>query len=85
MIQPVQNFICVEIDPSEHTTSSGLVVQGPTEDVRRGKVAVTGSAAEIVKEGDLILFQKFGGVSAEFEGKTYIIIKDTDVLAVIRD
>jgi chaperonin GroES len=38
---------------------------------------------EIVKEGDEVLYAKYGGTEVELEGQKYIIVSRSDILAII--
>lgn len=37
----------------------------------------------LIKEGDTVLFSKYAGVEVESDGKTYVIVRQADILAVI--
>ncbi|MDE6636696.1 MAG: co-chaperone GroES, partial [Muribaculaceae bacterium] len=53
----------------------------------RGKVIAAGNGTKdeemILKEGDEVLYGKYAGTEIEFEGEKYLIMRQSDVLAVI--
>lgn len=98
MIQPVNDNIIVQLPEVEKevTTKSGLVVstsqQGqPRSDrgiivaVGDGRYTANGELIQLnVRNGDDILFNRFAGTEIEVEDKRYLIIKECDILAIIK-
>lgn len=87
-IIPMDDRVLVEILEEEEKTSSGLIIPDTAkEKPRMGKVVAVGTdemLKEVIKEGDTILFAKFGGEEVSFEGKDYLILQRNDILAVIK-
>jgi chaperonin GroES len=87
-IIPMDDRVLVEILDEEEKTASGLIIPDTAkEKPRTGKVVAVGTdemLQEVLKEGDTILFAKFGGEEVQFEGKDYLILQRNDILAVIR-
>jgi chaperonin GroES len=53
-----------------------------------GKVVAVGTDEDLrekVKEGNKILFTKYGGEEISFDSKEYKIVQRTDILAVVED
>ena len=72
----------------ESRTKSGIIIPDTAkEKPRTGKVIEVGTdeeLAENIKVGDKIVFAKFTGDEIEFEGKKYLIVSRSDILAVIK-
>ncbi len=74
-------------------TASGIVLpdsaqekpqEGKVISVGTGRVTDNGEriAAE-VKEGDAIIFSKYAGTEVKYDGKEYLILRESDILAII--
>lgn len=88
-IKPFEDRVLVEPEEAGETkTKGGIVIQDTAkEKPRTGKVIEVGTdeeLAENIKVGDKIVFAKFVGDEIEFEGKKYLIVSRSDILAVIR-
>ena len=80
---------------AEETTASGIVLpgQGDKEKPGQGEVIAVGPGGVVdgkeivmqVKAGDKVLYSKYAGSDVEAEGQKYIVIKQSDVLAIIED
>lgn len=52
--------------------------------VGSGRVLDNGTRVEPeVKEGDVIIFSKYAGTEVKYEGKEYLILRESDILAVL--
>jgi len=88
-IKPFEDRILVEPEEIEESrTKSGLIIPDTAkEKPRTGRVVEVGTDeefAENIKVGDKIVFAKFTGDEIEFEGKKYLIVSRSDILAVIK-
>ncbi|MBE9569314.1 MAG: co-chaperone GroES [Proteobacteria bacterium] len=88
-IKPFEDRVLVEPEEIEESkTKSGIIIPDTAkEKPRTGKVIEVGTdeeLAENIKSGDRIVFAKFTGDEVEFEGKKYLIISKSDILAVIK-
>ena len=88
-IKPFEDRVLVEPEEMEESrTKSGIIIPDTAkEKPRTGKVIEVGTdeeLAEHIKVGDKIVFAKFTGDEFEFEGKKYLIVAKSDILAVIR-
>ncbi|GAB4173581.1 MAG: co-chaperone GroES [Calditrichia bacterium] len=85
---PMDDRVLVEILDQEEKTQSGLIIPDTAkEKPRTGKVVAVGTdemLQEVIKEGDTILFAKFGGEEVNFDGKDYLILQRNDILAVVK-
>jgi len=93
MIKPLADRVVVEPIEEEVTTKGGIVLPDTAkEKPQRGKVVAVGSGKLLdngervpleVKEGDIVVFAKYGGTEIEIEGNEYIILSERDLLAVV--
>jgi chaperonin GroES len=93
-IKPIGEYILVEPLEQEEKTASGLLVQTTQKGERpqRGKVAALGTGkrdesgnaiAFNVEVGNEVLFKKYAPEDIEMDGKTYLLMKEADILAVL--
>jgi len=88
-IKPFEDRVLVEPEETEESrTKSGIIIPDTArEKPRTGKVIEVGTDEEIaenIKVGDRIVFAKFTGDEVEFEGKKYLIVSRSDILAMIK-
>ncbi|WP_078382372.1 co-chaperone GroES [Sutcliffiella halmapala] len=93
MLKPLGDRIVIELVQSEEKTASGIVLpDSAKEKPQEGKVVAVGTGrvldsgervAPEVSEGDSVIFSKYAGTELKYEGKEYLILKETDVLAVV--
>src|SRR5699024_10063490 len=93
MIKPLGDRVVIELVEQEEKTASGIVLpESAKEKPQEGKVVAVGSGrvtdsgekvALEVAEGDHIIFSKFAGTEVKYEGNEYLILRESDVLAVI--
>jgi chaperonin GroES len=91
MIKPLGERVLIEAIAKEETTASGIVLpDSAKEKPQEGKVIAVGSGtlkdgvrvALEVKEGDRVLFSKYAGTEIKYEGKEYLIMKESDIHAI---
>ena len=91
-IKPLEDRILVQINEAETTTASGLVIpDSAKEKPQEATVKAVGpgrfdDGKRIpldIKEGDVVVFSKYGGTEIKFEGEDYLILSARDILAVI--
>ncbi len=87
-IKPLADRVLVEPTPAEEVTVSGIIIpDSAKEKPLRGTVLAAGNGTKdeemAVKEGDQVLFGKYAGTEIEFEGKKYLIMRQSDILAVV--
>ncbi|CAM4256918.1 co-chaperone GroES [Pedobacter sp. MC2016-15] len=93
-IKPIADRVVVEAAPAEEKTASGIYIpdtakekpqQGTVVAVGPGKFAEqTGNLVPLsVKVGDVVLYGKYGGTEITYEGKEYLIMRETDLYAVL--
>ncbi|HMS77603.1 co-chaperone GroES [Gordonia sp. (in: high G+C Gram-positive bacteria)] len=93
-IKPLEDKILVQAVEAETTTASGLVIPDTAkEKPQEGKVIAVGPGRwddegenripVDVKEGDTVIYSKYGGTEIKYSGEEYLILSARDVLAVI--
>ena len=86
--KPLADRLLVEPTPVEETTSSGIIIpDSAKEKPQRGVVVAVGPGTKddptIVKAGDEILYGNYSGINLNLEGKDYMVMRETDILAII--
>lgn len=88
-VRPMDDRLLLEVVEEEEKTYSGIIIPDTAkEKPRMGKVIAVGTDDDLrekVKEGDRVLFAKYGGEEIAIDGKDYKIIQRSDLLAVIED
>ncbi len=92
-IRPVGDRVVVKPAAKEEVTKSGIVIpdtakeksqEGVVIAVGSGKLLDNGDRVTLeVKEGDLVLFAKYGGTEFKLDGEEYLVLRESDVLAVL--
>jgi chaperonin GroES len=88
-IKPLDDRILLEPEQAEETTASGIIIPDTAKEKPRiGKVIAVGTDEDLrekIKEGNKVLFTKYGGDEIEMNGKEYKLLQRTDILAVVED
>jgi chaperonin GroES len=87
-VKPLSDRVLVLPNPAEEVTAGGLIIPDTAkEKPLAGKVIAAGpGTAEVkmeVKEGDRVLYGKYAGTEISLEGTSYLILKQSEILAVI--
>jgi chaperonin GroES len=92
-LKPLGDRLVVEPQEQEETTASGLILpetakekpqQGVVMAIGPGRRDDDGRRVEMdVRVGDVVLYAKYGGTEVKIDGKKLLILKETDVLAVV--
>jgi chaperonin GroES len=87
-IKPLADRVLIEPVAAEQTTASGIIIPDTAkEKPQRGKVIAVGTGKPdeplTVKVGDTVLYGKYAGTDISLEGKDYLIMRETDILAII--
>jgi chaperonin GroES len=92
MIKPLGDRVIIEATAKVETTKSGIVLpENAKEKPQEGTVIAVGSGtlkdgeriALEVKEGDRIIFSKYAGTEVKFEERELLILRESDILAII--
>ena len=88
-IKPLSDRVLISPAPAEEKTVGGIIIPYTAkEKPLQGKVVAVGEGkadeAMILKEGDVVLYGKYAGTEIEFEGEKYLIMRQSDVVAIIK-
>jgi len=92
-IRPLADKVLVERVEAENKTAGGIVIpdtakekpqRGKIVSVGQGKVLDDGTRKQMqVKKGDMVLFTSYAGTEVNIDGKEYLIMDESDIMAVI--
>lgn len=87
-IKPLADRVLVEPAAAEEKTIGGIIIPDTAkEKPLQGKVVAVGNGTKdeemVVKIGDTVLYGKYSGNELEFEGKKYLVMRQSDILAIL--
>ncbi|MDW8071411.1 MAG: co-chaperone GroES [Anaerolineae bacterium] len=92
-LRPLGDRVWIEPIEQEETTASGIILpETAKEKPQEGRVLAVGPGLRNdkgerqpldVKVGDRVLFAKYAGTEIKHEGKKYLIMRESDVLAIV--
>lgn len=87
-IKPLADRVLVEPAKAETKTASGIIIPDTAkEKPQKGTVIAVGNGTKdepiTVKVGDSVLYGKYSGTELKLEGKDYLIMRESDILAII--
>ena len=87
-IQPLADRVLVLPAAAEEKIGGIISPDTAKEKPLRGKIVATGKGTKdeemILKEGDEVLYGKYSGTELEFDGEKYLMMRQSDVLAIIK-
>ena len=87
-IQPLADRVLVLPAPAEEKVGGIIIPDTAKEKPQRGKFIAVGEGTKddkmVLKEGDEVLYGKYAGTELENEGEKYLIMRQSDVLAVLK-
>ena len=80
--------VLIEPAPAETKTIGGIIIPDTAkEKPLQGKIIAVGNGTKdeemVLKEGDTVLYGKYAGTELEHEGKKYLIMRQSDVVAIL--
>lgn len=89
-ITPLADRVLVEPAAAEEKTASGIIIPDTAkEKPQKGTVVAAGNGKSdepmTVKVGDTILYGKYAGTELSVEGKDFLIMRESDIFAIIKD
>ncbi|HEY8345360.1 MAG TPA: co-chaperone GroES [Bacillota bacterium] len=94
-IKPLGERVVIKVLESEEKTKSGIVLPDTAkEKPQMGKVLAVGTGKILdngqkvaleVKEGDTVLFAKYAGTEVKLDGEEYMVLKESDILAIVNN
>ncbi len=92
-IRPLGDKVLVQRVEAENKTAGGIVLpdtakekpqRGKVISVGDGKITEDGTQQKMqVKKGDMVLFTSYAGTEIKIEGKEYLIMSESDIMAII--
>ena len=87
-IKPLADRVLIEPAAAEEKTIGGIIIPDTAkEKPLQGKVVATGNGTKdeemVVKEGDTVLYGKYAGTELEYDGKKYLVMRQSDILAIL--
>lgn len=88
-IQPLADRVLIEPMAAEEVTVGGIIIpDSAKEKPLKGTVVAAGEGTKdekmVLKAGDTVLYGKYAGTELELEGKKYLIMRQSDVLAIVK-
>ncbi len=94
-IRPLGDKVIVQRIEAEAKTSGGIVIpDSAKEKPKRGKVISVGDGKQLddgsrapmnVKKGQEVLFSSYAGTEVKIDGKEYLIMDESDILAIVEE
>ena len=87
-VKPLADRVLILPAPAEEKTIGGIIIPDTAkEKPLQGKVVAVGNGTKdeemVVKVGDEVLYGKYSGTELESEGTKYLIMRQSDVLAIL--
>ena len=87
-VKPLADRVLVKPAEAEEKTASGIIIpDSPKEKPLKGEIIAAGKGTKdeemVLKPGDHVLYGKYAGTEIELEGTKYLIMRQSDVLAII--
>lgn len=87
-LKPLGDRVLVEPIAAEQKTASGIIIpDSAKEKPLNGKVLAVGPGKKdepmTVKTGDNILYGQYGGTEVKLDGKTYLIMRESDIFGIL--
>jgi chaperonin GroES len=87
-IKPLADRVLVEAAAAETKTAGGIIIpDSAKEKPQKGTVIAVGAGKKdeplTVKVGDTVLYGKYAGTELQVDGKEYLIMKESDIYAIV--
>ena len=87
-IKPLADRVLIEPAPAETKKVGGIIIPDTAkEKPLQGTIVAVGQGTKdeemVLKEGDKVLYGKYAGTELEHEGKKYLIMRQSDVVAIL--
>ncbi len=87
-IKPLADRVVVQPSAADEKTAGGIIIPDTAkEKPQRGTVVAVGPGKKdepiSVKEGDAVLYGKYAGTEISVDGNDYLILRESDILAII--
>ncbi len=87
-IKPLADRVLIEPMQAETKTASGIIIpDNAKEKPQKGTVVAVGKGTKdepmTVKSGNTVLYGKYAGTELKLEGNDYLIMRESDILAIV--
>ena len=92
-IKPLSDRVVVKPEAAEEKTASGIILPDTAKEkpqmgkivaIGPGSVSDSGSLIKMtLKVGDKVLYGKYSGTELKFDGKDFLIMRESDILAIV--
>ncbi len=87
-IRPLADRVIIEPAAAETNTASGIIIPDTAQEKPQKGVVVAAGNGKVdepmtVAVGDTVLYGKYAGTEFKFEGEDYLILRESDILAII--
>ena len=88
-IQPLADRVLIKPAPAEEKTIGGIIIPDTAKEKPfKGEVMAVGRGTKdeemVLKVGDIVLYGKYSGTEIEVENEKYLIVRQSEVLAVVK-
>lgn len=92
MIKPLADRVLIKMKEGEETTKSGIILSAASKEKPQiAEVIAVGAGGNVegnniemnVKAGDKVIVSKYSGTEVKYEGEEYLIVKQSDILAIV--
>ena len=88
-IKPLADRVVILPAPAETKTVGGIIIPDTAkEKPLQGTVVATGKGTKdeemLLKKGDKVLYGKYSGTELEYEGEKYLMMRQSDILAIVK-
>ena len=92
MIKPILDRVLIKMEEIEETTKSGIILSANSKEkpqiaeviaVGPGGVIDGNEIKMFIKVGDRVIASKYAGTEVKYEGTEYIILRQSDILAIV--
>ena len=83
-IRPLSDNIVIRMTEAEEKTVGGIILTGTAKEKPEvAEVVAVGPKTEDVKVGDKVLAKSYAGKEVKFDGETFTILEEEDILAIV--
>ena len=87
-IRPLADRVIIEPAAAETTTASGIIIPDTAQEKPQKGIVIAAGNGKVdepmtVAVGDTVLYGKYAGTEFKFEGEDYLILRESDILAII--
>ncbi|MBO5613595.1 MAG: co-chaperone GroES [Prevotella sp.] len=87
-IQPLADRVLIKPAEAEEKIGGIIIPDTAKEKPLKGEIIATGNGTKdeemVLKVGDKVLYGKYAGQELEFEGEKYMVMRQSDVIAIIK-